>query len=586
MISELANHLWQSTLFACAMALLTLMLRRNGAAVRHGLWLAASVKFLIPFSLLIGLGSQVEWRKVQAAPRQRLDAVEQIGEPLALLASPIRLLPRSAPSRFPAVLFGLWLCGFAANGLAWWRRWRQVRAACRAGLPLPLNLPIPVVSSSARFSPPGPLEPGVFGVFRPILLLPDGLRERLTAEQFEAIVAHELCHVRRRDNLSSAIHMVVEALFWFHPLVWWIQARLVEERERACDEAVLRMGSDPQDYAGGIVTVCEFYLKSPLVCVSGVTGSDLRRRVETIMLNRAAESMSMGRKVLLFVAGVAAVSAPLMVGVMDAPSIRAQERAKPVPQPIATSALPEFEAASIKPSAPDSSLRVDFAPGGKLFISNATLRFLIKIAYDIGDDQLAGGPGWIGSKRFDLAATPERPLGGDPKDMAPDQILAFHKPVRLRLQRLLAERFQLELRRESAPMPVFALVVAKGGPKKLTVTKDSGDAQLNAKSGNGVVHAVGVDMATFAKFLSEGQTGRPVVDMTGLKDKYDFHLEWTPDASLNPLPAGSGTSQQPADAGGISIFTALQQQLGLKLEARTDAADRLVVVRAELPSAN
>ncbi len=255
-------------------------------------------------------------------------------------------------------------------------------------------------------------------------------------------------------------------------------------------------------------------------------------------------------------------------------------------QPIATSALPEFEVASIKPSAPDSNLKVDFAPGGKLFITNATLRFLIKIAYDIGDDQLAGGPRWIGSKRFDLAATPERPLGGDPKSMAPDQILVFHKPVRLRLQRLLADRFQLELRRESTPMPIFALVVARGGPKKLTITKSAGDPQLKAKFGNGVLNAVGVDMATLAKFLSEGQTGRPVLDMTGLKDKYDFHLEWAPDTSQNSLPADSGANQPPADAGGISIFTALQQQLGLKLDARTDAADRLVVVRAELPSAN
>ena len=580
MISELANHLWQSTLFACVMGLLTLMLRSNRAAVRHALWLAASVKFLVPFSLLIGLGSQVEWRKAPVIPQPRLNVGEQISKPLAILASPAGLLARQAPSRFPPVLVSLWLCGFAANCLAWWRRWRQVRAAWRAASPLPLNLPIPVLSSSAR------VEPGVFGVFQPFLLLPDGLSEHLTPQQFEAIVAHELCHVRRRDNLSSAIHMVVETLFWFHPVVWWIQARLVEERERACDEAVLQMGNDPQDYAEGIVTVCKFYLKSPLVCVSGVTGSDLKRRVETIMLNRAADPMNIVRKLLLVVGGSLAVPVPLIVGVMNPPSIRAQERAKPVAQPIATSALPAFEVASIKPSAPDSNLKVDFAPGGKLFITNATLRFLIKIAYDIGDDQLAGGPGWIGSKRFDLTATPEKPLGGDPKNMAPDQILVFHKPVRLRLQRLLAERFQLELRRESARMPIFDLVVGKGGPKKLTVTKSTGDPQLNANYGNGVLNAVGVDMATLAKFLSEGKTGRPVGDRTGLKDKYDFHLEWAPDTSRNSLPADSGASQPAADAGGISIFTALQQQLGLRLDARTDAADRLVVVRAALPSAN
>src|SRR5580700_2883075 len=341
MISALTNHLWQSTMFACAMGLLTLMLRKNRAEVRHGLWLAASVKFLIPFSLLIGLGSQVDWRTAAVVPEARLEVVEQISEPLAILASHARLLDKRPSRRLPTVLFSLWLCGFAASGLAWWRRWRQVHAAWSAASPLQLKLPIPARSSSAR------LEPGVFGVFRPFLLLPEGLSEHLTPVQVDAILAHELCHVRRRDNLSSAIHMVVEALFWFHPVVWWIRVRLMEERERACDEAVLRIGSDPQDYAEGIVTVCKFYLRSPLVCVSGVTGSNLKRRVEAIMLNRAAESISLGQKLVLCAAGVLAVTLPLTVGVMSAPSVYAQEAAKPVPAVVATSALPEFEAASI-----------------------------------------------------------------------------------------------------------------------------------------------------------------------------------------------------------------------------------------------
>jgi bla regulator protein blaR1 len=580
MISALANHVWQSTLFAFAIGVLTLLLRRNRAAVRHGLWLAASVKFFVPFSLLVSLGSHLEWWKAPVVAEPRFEVVEHIKEPVVILASPARLLPRSSSSRWPVALFSLWLCGFVTNLWGWWRRWRQVRAAWRAASPVYLNLPIPALSISAR------LEPGVFGIFRPFLLLPDGLSEHLTPPQFEAIVAHELCHVRRRDNLSSAIHMVTEALFWFDPVVWWIRARLLEERERACDEEVLRMGRDPQDYAEGIVTVCEFFLKSPLVCVSGVTGSNLKRRVEEIMLNRIGDSLNTGRKLLLVFAGALAVITPVTVGAMHASSIGTQEPAKPVPEPIATSALPEFEAASIKPSAPDSNLKVDFASGGKLFITNATLRFLIKIAYDVGDDQLAGGPGWIGSKRFDLAATPDRPLGGDPKNMAPDQILIFHKPTRLRLQRLLADRFQLELRRESSPMPIFELVVAKGGPKKLTPTRSAGDPQFKANSGAGVINAVGVDMALFAKFLSEGQTGRPVVDMTGLKDMYDFHLEWAPDMIQNSPPTATTASPPPADTGGVSIFTALQQQLGLKLEARTASADRLVVVRAEAPSAN
>jgi beta-lactamase regulating signal transducer with metallopeptidase domain len=170
----------------------------------------------------------------------------------------------------PALLFAIWFCGLAANVFAWSRQWRRGRQALRAATPLRLDAPIAVMST------PAGLEPGIFGILRPVLLLPQGIAEHFTPAQFDAILVHELCHVRRRDNLAAAVHMVVEALFWFHPLVWWIEDRMVEERERACDEEVLRQSGDPEAYAEGILNVWKFYTKSPLVCVSGVTGSDLQ----------------------------------------------------------------------------------------------------------------------------------------------------------------------------------------------------------------------------------------------------------------------------------------------------------------------
>jgi uncharacterized protein (TIGR03435 family) len=227
-----------------------------------------------------------------------------------------------------------------------------------------------------------------------------------------------------------------------------------------------------------------------------------------------------------------------------------------------------FEVASIKPSDPDSQLKVDFAAGGRLIVTHATLRFLIKIAYDISDDQLSGGPGWVNSTRFDVQGKPPNANGSNPE-------------THLRLQRLLADRFQLEMRKESKPMPIFALVAAKNGPK---MKRDSspGDPELKNGNGRGLLTATRVDMPTLAKFLSEGQTGRPVTDLTGLPGRFDFKLEWTPDASLQT----NGALTMAPDAGGISIFTALQQQLGLRLDARTGASDYFVVTRAELPSAN
>jgi uncharacterized protein (TIGR03435 family) len=251
---------------------------------------------------------------------------------------------------------------------------------------------------------------------------------------------------------------------------------------------------------------------------------------------------------------------------------------------VPASSLPAFEVASIKPSDPDSQLKIDFAAGGRLFVTHATLRFLIKIAYDVSDDQILGGPAWLNSKRFDVQGKPAAPTGGDPQNMTKDQILLFHEPIRLRLQRLLADRFQLELRKESKPMPIFALVPGKNGPKMMR-SSSAGEPEISFA--HGILQAKRVDMATLARFLSEGQVGRPVVDVTGLSDKFDFRLEWAPDPALNPLSAGAtGNQLPPADSGGISIFTALQQQMGLKLDASTSPADCVVVTRAELPSVN
>src|SRR5262249_17254384 len=153
-------------------------------------------------------------------------------------------------------------------------------------------------------SSPAMLEPGVFGILRPVLLLPEGIAEHLAPAHLQAILAHELCHIRRRDNLAAAMHMAVEAVFWFHPLVWWLGARIIEERERACDEEVLELGNRPEIYAESILKTCQFYLESPLTCMSGIAGSDLKKRVSRIMTQRFTNPLSVGRKLLLGVAGM------------------------------------------------------------------------------------------------------------------------------------------------------------------------------------------------------------------------------------------------------------------------------------------
>lgn len=317
MIAALFDHLWQSTLFAALAAALTLLFRRNGANVRYGLWFAASVKFLVPFSLLFALGKALAPQATTFhVSLQLVSLIEEVGSPLSHAAVSLgaaSTLPSgsSFAVALPDIAASLWAIGCLAVLILWLSRWVRVQRLTRDAEALPIAAPIPVKSSPTR------VEPGVIGVFSPVLLLPEGLAERLSDEEFRAVLAHELCHVRRRDNLTVAVHMLVEALFWFFPLVWWVGARLIFERERACDESTLAAGHDPATYAESILKVCKFYLHSALPCTVGVSGADLKRRVEAIM--NAQQILRLGRlqKGLLALSASAALMAPLAFGFLS-----------------------------------------------------------------------------------------------------------------------------------------------------------------------------------------------------------------------------------------------------------------------------
>src|SRR5215471_17118269 len=148
------------------------------------------------------------------------------------------------------------------------------------------------------------------------------------------------------------MHMFVEAAFWFHPLVWWIGARLIQVRERACDEAVLRLLGEPEAYAEGILAVCKRYVESPLSFVSGVSGSDIRKRIEGIMSNRIGLRLTFGKITVLTLAALFAFATPIVVGSMTAV----------LPVPFATAApaqaIPPAEAASTQPEKPSATARL------------------------------------------------------------------------------------------------------------------------------------------------------------------------------------------------------------------------------------
>ncbi len=690
-ISLLANHLWQSTVTAAVISLLAWALRRNPARIRYWLWMVASLKFVVPISLLITLGSYLRPVVPESAQRPTVPAVlGQITEPFSrttlLKASSssttndwaldaAKAPERTAPA-IEATAAAIWLCGMVAVLASWYLKWRRVHAALRQSTNIGVVENIQVLSSKSL------LEPGIFGITRPVLVVPDGIEDRLTTPQFNAVLSHELTHVRRRDNLTAALHMAVEAIFWFHPFVWWIGKRLLDERERACDEAVLQSGNEAETYAEGILNVCKLYLESPLPCVAGVTGSDLKTRIVRIVTQQAARPLDLGRKLLLSLAALFAVAVPLSFGLLHVVQAHAQEnaaldisgtwqgtlhaqkdlrtvlkvskangawkgelysidqgsgaiptssfslqgstvkyaimaidgsyegklspdgksitgtwtqgdhplplvlqRATPGaewtipeaparPKPMSPDANPVAEVATIKPSKPDQPGKGFIFDGHRFKTINTSVLDLLTFAYGVQQRQVIGGPPWLNSEKYDLEVQPD--IEGAPSD----------KQLKSMVQKLLPERVKLKFHHEQKELPVYALLLAKSGSK---MTKSQGDPNGLPGlffRGLGVLTVTNATMSDFAGLMQSAVLDRPVVNQTTLPGRYDFLLKWTPDESQFggmgvKVPPPSNAADAPPN-----LFTAVQDQLGLKFDTTKATVDTLVIDHIEKPSEN
>ena len=244
------------------------------------------------------------------------------------------------------------------------------------------------------------------------------------------------------------------------------------------------------------------------------------------------------------------------------------------PKPMASDANPSFEVATIKPSNPDRPGRAFMVRGRQFSTLNTTLSNLITFAYGLHARQITGGPGWVGDEKYDLLAKPD----GEGQPNA-DQWKAM-------VQKLLADRFKLSFHREKKELPVYAIVVGKNGPK---LTKSEGNPNGLPSllfRGLGVLPARNATMADFAGVMQGAVLDRPVVDQTGLQGRFDFMLQWTPDEfQFGPLgvkvPPPSNNADAPPD-----LYTAIQQQLGLKIESTKAPVDVMVIDHVEKPSEN
>ena len=378
------------------------------------------------------------------------------------------------------------------------------------------------------------------------------------------------------------------ALYWFHPLVWVAWRRLSLEAERSCDDAVLA-GSEATAYADQLVGLAQERLslakRSPLVAMANRV--DLATRVRAVLDVRQQR----GRLGTLSVT-LACAAAAVLVTAMSPLLIVAAPQAAPA-------AAPKFDVASIKLN---QSGRVGWdgfkISHGNFNVANASLHMLITGAFHLQRPRVSGGPAWLTADRFDISAK------GDPG--------ASEAQVLRMIQSLLIDRFGLVIHRETRDLPIYALVSAKNGSSRLQKPKDgvcdtqapeSGSDALNSGKID-IMHAIScgdtavaggpqggflwgksVSLSSIADALS-GLTDRPVVDRTGISGQFQFDLRWS-DGSPPVRNENEVTRETPASFDAPpSIFVALQEQLGLKLEPARGPVEVLVIDHADRPSEN
>jgi uncharacterized protein (TIGR03435 family) len=597
--TALVDFLWQGAIVGLLLWIALVMLRNRSANARYAVSSAALLALaVLPLMTIIAL----------SASAARPDVAAASGVPLSTAASrmPQTMLPIWMVSETPRIewlaLVQLWALPTWSIGVLLFSV--RLAGACRHAMTIRRGATPsdePVLSTVARLAhrigitrPVLVLTssltdgPSVVGWLRPAILLPPATAMGLTPQQLEAVLAHELAHIKRHDYLVNLLQVIAETLFFYHPVVWWTSRQVRAERELCCDDIAVQSCGDAVGYARALTTLARRQLEAPVLAMPA-TGGPLMHRVQRL-IGAASHEYGPSRA-----PGVLALCLVLACLVVNLDWLQA------FAEPQASSDV-RFEVASVKPNNRNDGLISDQSRNGRWTATGYTLAGLIRAAYQVQEFQIVGGPGWIDSDRFDVVAKA-------PDDAPPVVPGATPSRHQLMLRALLAERFNLAVHKETREMPIFALVIARGdgrvGPNLRKSSRDcstpaaarGGGANASAAKGPwesnpcgtsvgpGVILAGARTMAqiatAFSRLTNTGSSlNRLVVDRTGLEGTYDAELRFTPEF----IPNFDSPGFPAVDRNGPSIFSAVQEQLGLKLDPQRGPVEVLVIDRVERPT--
>jgi len=430
------------------------------------------------------------------------------------------------------------------------------------------------------------------GIVRPAIVLPAQALAWGDQEVRQALI-HELEHIRRADWPIHIATRLVCAIYWFNPLVWIAWRQLSLEAERACDDAVLGI-AERTAYAQQLVTLARRARTSPFPVMSMVSRSELAERISALLDEAQARGRLGFRRAATIVA---------FAGLLTAAVVPLRATAQALVQVRDPATLPSFDVVSVKENKSGDTVQGSRRQPGRIVITNVPLRLSLINYFGLQPQQLIGGPDWIDSTRYDIIAQ----FSGEMPLTEPGTV----GPLQLMMQRMFAERFKLAVHTETREIPVYELRPARSdsalGSRVKPAATDC-EAVMNAmlKSareggpsptagpqlpdgrpacgmrfgpGNRLV-AGGTSMAALARTMSN-LAGRIIVDKTGLMGAFDLELEFTPEPS-----AAGGQPAEVRDTTLPSLFTALEEQLGLKLVPERTPVEVLVIDRVERPTEN